>query len=402
MCPLCLFAQTVSDDVKKEIERLYDVTIQKYENQKYVSAIDSAQKVIDLIETSGYDSVEPEVRPFLHILQARSHYRNEQWQMAVDACKKAIEVYGKNVSADDETYHNYMDNLSLYLLFVDKPDEALEWNMKSGSYFEKNNLKNENYAGVMMHRADIYCSKKEYDKALASQMIAVDVNKDVNGIHSESFINEMSFLKDIYEYMGDSVNVKKLNNTIERLKEETAYGYVPENQEVQNAEQAHNSLEDALMCSRFLLNHYMNSEKWAEASKYIVNWLTVSPDVNLFVSEAEAEWLNDKNGAAYLSAYMAGWIEYAIQENEKEQSYDAYSSAIVDMLNFYTSNKHLTGDVEAFEKYIQAYNKDEDKFFEMLKSNYEKYLKTVDSLTDKQKKDMKVTPEKLKPSSRTI
>lgn len=397
--PLCMFAQNVAEDVKQEIERLRDVVFQKYENEKYVSAIDTAQKVIDTIESSGYDSVDSTLRPFLYVVQARCYFRNEQWQKAVDATKKAIEIYGKNVSTDDETYHNYMDNLSLYLPYTDKLDEALDWNMKAASYFEKNNLRNENYAGVMLHRADIYCGKKEYDKALAAQMITIDIEKEVNGIHSEEFINELDFLKDIYDYMGDSVNVKKLDNTIQRLQAETNYGYIPENQDVQTAEQAHNSLEDALMCSRFVLNHYINSEEWSEASKYVLNWLTVSPDVNLFVSEAEGPWLNDKKGAIYLSAYMAAWIEYAIKEKDKEQSYDAYSSAIVDLLNFYTANKHLSGEVKAFDDYIELYNKSDEKFFELLRKNYDTYHKTVEKLDDEQKRNIKVTPEMLKPNN---
>lgn len=402
ICPLGMLAQNVSEDVRQEIARLKDNAHQKFENQKYVSAIDTAQKAIDIIDASGYDSEEPALKPYLYVLQARCHFRNEQWQKAVDATQKGIEFYGKNVSADDETYYNYIDNMSLYLISLDRYDEALEWNTKAVNFFEKNNIKNIDYAAVMIHRADIYFKKKEYDNALSSQRIATEMMKELRGIHSNEFISEMVFLKNIYDGMGDTTSVAKMDSVIEKLSMEAQCGYIPENREIQTAEQAHDSMEDALMCSRYLLTHYMNTQEWHDAAKYILAWLTVSPDVSLFVSDAEEEWIKDKVGAMYLSAYMAGWIQYAIQEKDTEQSLAAYSSAVIDMLNFYSANQHLSGDVKVFDEYIDTYNKNEEKFFEKIKSNYDNYIRALNSLSDAQKSKINVKPEDLKPSTRYV
>lgn len=43
---------------------------------------------------------------------------------------------------------------------------------------------------------------------------------------------------------------------------------------------------------------------------------------------------------------------------------------MIDMLNFYLGNRDLTGEVKYLEKYINVYNKDKNKFYEMIEKNF--------------------------------
>ena len=74
---------------------------------------------------------------------------------------------------------------------------------------------------------------------------------------------------------------------------------------------------------------------------------------------------------------MAACTKFALT-HEPVDPLDQYKSAIIDMVNYYSANKELTGEVEAFEEYINLFNKDPKKLTDRLEKDYAAFQKAAD------------------------
>lgn len=371
MLPLMAMGQQVSEEKKQEIERLEKVAQNEFNKKNYTACIDSAQRVIDLIEASGYDAVNPVTKPMMMNLQGRCYHREKRTFKAVEMAKKYIEVYGKNVSDNDLNYYNFVDNLSLYLLAASKTDEALEMNLKAGEYLEREARYTIDHAAVLIHRADIYSEMNQYKKAVDAMNSVLSIYEKIHFKHSEEYIGELTYLQRLYKKMGDDKKADKLSSTVEKLVEETKYGYIPKKQTIDSKEEAHNSMEDALMCCKYLTTHKLSDPNRKKAEIYIISWATNSPDVAIELNTDVMKWAAKENGAKLLSALMAGWSADAITKKNKEKSFSAYASGMVAVLNTYLSNKEELGEIPELDEYINLYEKGEDALAERLTKDFE-------------------------------
>ena len=74
---------------------------------------------------------------------------------------------------------------------------------------------------------------------------------------------------------------------------------------------------------------------------------------------------------------MAACTTFALT-HEPVDPLEQYTSAIIDMVNYYSANKELTGEVEAFEEYISLFNKDPKKLTDRLEKDYAAFQKASD------------------------
>lgn len=370
---LCTFAQqTILENVKQEIEKYENSSYTLFKNKEYSEAIQTAEKAIKLIESSNYEKENPGTRAMLKSCQARCYYRLEELQNAVDLCRESVELYSKNVSENNEEYAILIDNLSLYLTEIDKYDEAIEYNKKACTYFEKEKPQSLDHAVALMRRAELYKYTQNMDSCIDIQKKAVDAFKISCGAHSELYIKELKYLAKYHSEKGDNPTYDKIMKEVEQLETEAKYGYVPAIKVFNSKEQVQESNEDALMCSKFIMTHTLNSPSMGNATAYIIAWSASSPDVNITISDSESEWMSHKNGGKYLPVYIAGWVNNALTEQDKEDSFDNYVCAYVAMINSYISNKKTTGKVPAIEKYIKTYESGQDALIDLLEEKYNK------------------------------
>ncbi len=105
-----------------------------------------------------------------------------------------------------------------------------------------------------------------------------------------------------------------------------------------------------------------------QCAQYLAAWAASSAEVHVVMGEKEGELANNDKTKGYFVAYIAACVKYALEYGERKFTQGMYNDVMVDVLNFYSANKALSGPVKYLESYIKAYKK--DKLLELLEENY--------------------------------
>lgn len=74
-------------------------------------------------------------------------------------------------------------------------------------------------------------------------------------------------------------------------------------------------------------------------------------------------------------AYLAGTVMYALENGPEADALETYRAAVIATVNYYATQKKLTGEVKALETYIQLYQKDPKDFDKQVEKDYKAYEK---------------------------
>lgn len=372
---LAMTAVAWSQDNKVRIAELDSIGIMQFNNQQYDEALTTFQQELSLIKQEYGENDSLYVDDLAVI--SRCYFRQKAYKKALETGLKAAEIYGNHYSKDNVYYANLLDNVSLYYSSVDDLANAEKYSDEAVKIYYKYFTNDRHMGGTLAHAAEIKYSLDKFAEAVALQEHALTLIENDEGTHSDHYLNELKYMKMYYDEVGNAAKVEEMEALEAQLKDEMEHGFVPPLVEFKTAEKCREHNEDAYYCSLYYLNHYLNADKMVQAAQYIQSWSLASPDVDMIFGEAEVKWINEPKNAVYMIAYMAACTKFALT-HEPVDPLEQYMSAIIDMVNYYSANKELTGEVEAFEEYINLFNKDPKKLTDRLEKDYAAFQKASD------------------------
>lgn len=372
---LALTAVAWSQDNKERIAELDSIGIMQFNNQQYDEALTTFQQELSLIQKEYGENDSLYVDDLAVI--SRCYFRQKAYKKALETGLKAAEIYGNHYSKDNVYYANLLDNVSLYYSSVDDLANAEKYSDEAVKIYYKYFTNDRHMGGTLAHAAEIKYSLDKFAEAVALQEHALTLIENDEGVHSDHYLNELKYMKMYYDEVDNTAKVEEMEALEAQLKDEMEHGFVPPLVEFKTAEKCREHNEDAYYCSLYYLNHYLNADKMGQAAQYIQSWSLASPDVDMIFGEAEVKWVNEPKNAVYMIAYMAACTKFALT-HEPVDPLEQYMSAIIDMVNYYSANKELTGEVEAFEEYINLFNKDPKKLTDRLEKDYAAFQKASD------------------------
>lgn len=373
---LAMTAVAWSQDNKERIAELDSIGIMQFNNQQYDEALTTFQQELSLIQQEYGENDSLYVDDLAVI--SRCYFRQKAYKKALETGLKAAEIYGNHYSKDNVYYANLLDNVSLYYSSVDDLANAEKYSDEAVKIYYKYFTNDRHMGGTLAHAAEIKYSLDKFAEAVALQEHALTLIENDEGVHSDHYLNELKYMKMYYDEVDNTAKVEEMEALEAQLKDEMEHGFVPPLVEFKTAEKCREHNEDAYYCSLFYLHHYLSNEKMQQAARYIHAWSMASPDVMVYFGEAEAKWAADEKNYGYLIAYLAACTKYALTHDDPIDPEKQYQVAIIDILNYYSANKEISGEVPAFEEYIKLYEKSPDKLYDRIKKDYNKFQKEKD------------------------
>ena len=358
------------------IIELDNKALRQFANKEYNEALATALEELELIKKEESENYRGQA--FLLAFISRCYFRQNVYKKAVEYGLKSAELYGEKCSSDDIQYANLIDNVALYYTCLEDFEKAEKYSDEAVKIHNKYFVNDKEMGGVLAHAAEIKYSLGKFNEAVPLQEHALSVIENDEGTHSEHYLNELKYMKKYYEKVGNTTKLEEMEALEEKLQDEVENGYVPPLVDFKTAEKCREHNEDAYYCSLYFLHHYLSNEKMSQAARYIHAWTIASPDVMVYFGEAEAKWAADEKNYGYLIAYLAACTKYALTHEDPIDSEKQYQVAIIDILNYYSVNKEITGEVPAFEEYIKLYEKSPDKLYERIRKDHVKLQKEVD------------------------
>ncbi|MBR6286085.1 MAG: hypothetical protein IKR18_03725 [Bacteroidaceae bacterium] len=367
---LSTYAQKLT---QKELQRMDSIATARFLAGQYSSALDIAGRTIELIEKAqepAFDSIY--VRSML--IAGKCYFRAEKHEQAADMAKKYTDYYGSHVSNSDTLYASYADNASLYLIAANRSDEAADYNAKAIAIFRGTAPKSRDLAIAYIHGAEI-CGETNPERAITLQQRALDIIAQLDSRYTDNYCDELKYLKRYYDNAKKTKEANDIENRITWLEQ----GRLPLSAFVKDADEARMRKEEALYCSRYILNHRINANGMNDALNFISTWATKSDEVTIDLGRFLAKSFKSTSDAFYLAVYFAAASNYLITNNQRYMDYTAYESAVIGMLNFYMNSRDiLKKKNDNLEKYIKTYEQDKDSFFKLISDDYSDLQKNIE------------------------
>ena len=350
IAPLSLWSQEkpVTQEEADKLDSLVSILMR---NQHYEDALQTKMREIDILKQLHGEKDSLYLRQ--KALSGKIYYRLGKREEAAKITTEAAEEYGKYVSSKDKYYAFFLDNASLYWASIKEFDKGKELSLRAFKAYEQLRLRDFDFAAILMHLAENCDGAGQPQEAIKYDLLALDIFKNTVGEHSDSYIEELSYLQKYYEHAGDSEKAKKTKEHAELLTAEKEQGYVdlPEPVQFETAEICHEHNDDALICITYYLTHLLVAPNMDQAAQYIINWSAATADVNVVVGKKQAMM------ERYMIAYIAATAYFCLTENTKVLDEPLFVKAITALLDFYKSNRVLTGKVDVLEDYLKLQDK---------------------------------------------
>ena len=350
IAPLSIWSQE-KPATQEEADKLDSLVSILMRNQHYEDALQTKMREIDILKQLRGEKDSLYLRQ--KALSGKIYYRLGKREEAAKITTEAAEEYGKYVSSKDKYYAFFLDNASLYWASIKEFDKGKELSLRAFKAYEQLRLRDFDFAAILMHLAENCDGAGQPQEAIKYDLLALDIFKNTVGEHSDSYIEELSYLQKYYEHAGDSEKAKKTKEHAELLTAEKEQGYVdlPEPVQFETAEICHEHNDDALICITYYLTHLLVAPNMDQAAQYIINWSAATADVNVVVGKKQAMM------ERYMIAYIAATAYFCLTENTKALDEPLFVKAITALLDFYKSNRVLTGKVDVLEDYLKLQDK---------------------------------------------
>lgn len=356
-----------SQDLKGRIASLDSIGHVQFNTKEYDSALSTFNQMLDLVkkEYGANDSLYANTLATI----SRCYFRQKAHKKALEYGLEAAEIYGSNYNRQNTYYANLLDNNALYYSCIKDFQTAEKVSDEALQIYYKYFTNDKEMASVLAHAAEIkYCLDK-YKEAVALQEHALTLIESDEGVHSSHYLSELNYMKMYYDKVDNKTKVAEMDSLKTRLTEEIEHGYVPPLIDFNSDEKCRQHNLDVYYCSIYYLNHYLNAPKMGEACQYIITWSMASPDISVYFGEAESKWLTGKVRYPLMAAYLAGNIKYYFTNYVKDP-FEQYGNGIVALVNFYSNNKQIFGEIEALEEYISIYKKGNEHLNDRLMKDY--------------------------------
>ena len=308
------FAQKTGED--EQLKKMNDAALKLLGEEKYEQAVEAYTNYTAKLKSIKGESDTTYIEGLVFL--GKAYFRAKRINKAVETAQKVVDLYGKHVSTNDKRYAWYLDNLSLYLASNNKSKEALACSKKALEIYENLYVHDRDMASILIHAAENSFFAEEKEAAIKYQLRALAIMKDLQGIHSEQYIEEAKYLVGYYSGNGQEDKAKSLNEEVEKLEKEKKEGYgdLPKLVKFETPEDCKKHTEDMLKCCRFYINHLFTAHDIDDAAKYIIAWTETSDQVTIPIGKVELELISSEKSRPYIYSYFAGYTLYALENNE--------------------------------------------------------------------------------------
>ena len=175
-------------------------------------------------------------------------------------------------------------------------------------------------------------------------------------------------------WLGKHKNeVDRLYETIKETKlfwENLKHGFVRDSIDFTTPEETSKHIYDVMGCCKFVLTRVSDAESMPDAVKYLTQWITLSPDVNIKIGENVAKWA--QANPHYLAVYLAGCTFYALSAHKKTWDQQTFSEGVYSVISAYSYDKEKNGENEDLEAILKMYQADDDSYKNFIEENYNK------------------------------
>lgn len=345
----------------------------RFGSQSYDVALADYNAVVKMLEQAGCQSDSLYYTAWMMV--GKTQFRLHNLQSAVEAAKKAQEVYEAYRDLSDSEYGNILDNIGFYYSALGKYAEAEPYEDRALEVYRNDSAANlGDLKAVLIHVAEVKSHLGKLAEAIVMQKEALALLEENGGYRSQEYIDELEYLQTYYEKNGDSASAKSTGEEVKKLKDELENGYVPLMRTFDSAEKCREYVLDAYYACKYYTHHYLTADRMNECAQYIINWSVSTDLVTIRFGDAENKWMTQDN-MPFFVAFFAGNVMDALERGEDDPEAQ-YINGVIVMLNYYSANKEiLNEEIPEFEEYLKLYAKGQKHLIDRLKKNYKKMEK---------------------------
>ena len=368
-------AQTMNE---KQAAKMDSMAVALFKNGNFKKSIELMNKWLDdRLQAKGeQDSLYIQRMGLL----AKAYFRDQQIDQAIGSIDKAINLYGKYKSDKDTLYAFYLDNKALYLNAKKDYKAALPLVRKALDIYEPLHKRDFDMAMILIHMAEACHYNDLHQDAIRYELRGLDLYKELFGEETETYLEELSYLKHYYEGAGETQKVRQvetqMNQLAAKIKEkDNGVKYA----QFASAEECREHNADALTAAKTYLNGRIDEQKSVKAAAYVMGWTQASPDINVVIADENMYYLGNQ---WQMLAYFCGCTVYALEQQQKDFSPEMHIAAMKRTLEHYKANRQLTGIVAEMETLS---NLDKNgKLEETLRKDAEKILQNMEKAKKKE------------------
>ncbi len=346
-----------------------------YNDEAYSKAIALGNSISERLSKSNNpyaDSVYNVVQLYI----GKSYFRLEKPLEAARTAYNAVKKLREMGVGESMQCSIMLDNAGMYYTSAEKVDSGLQCSLEALQIINRypDKAVTTDMQSTLMHIAESYYYAGKYQEAIIYEIRALSVLEKLNGRYSKEYMDEMQYLTEYYRKAGQEKKASDNEAELQKIQDGYDDGQrdLPDAdlRDLSSAAECHRYNYEAYRCADYLLSHRLTSAYFSQCFKYLLMWSVASSDITVSIGENEAKNFSSDKSKPYFAAYLAGCTKYALENNEKTFTPEMFNNAMIDMLNFYLGNRDLTGEVKYLEKYINVYNKDKNKFYEMIEKNF--------------------------------
>ena len=368
-------AQTMNE---KQAAKMDSMAVALFKNGNFKKSIELMNKWLDdRLQAKGEQDSLYMLRT---ALLAKAYFRDQQIDQAIGSIDKAINLYGKYKSDKDTLYAFYLDNKALYLNAKKDYKAALPLVRKALDIYEPLHKRDFDMAMILIHMAEACHYNDLHQDAIRYELRGLDLYKELFGEETETYLEELSYLKHYYEGAGETQKVRQvetqMNQLAAKIKEkDNGVKYA----QFASAEECREHNADALAAAKTYLSGRIDEQKSVKAAAYVMGWTQASPDINLVIADENMYYLGNQ---WQMLAYFCGCTVYALEQQQKDFSPEMHIAAMKRTLEHYKANRQLTGIVAEMETLS---NLDKNgKLEETLRKDAEKILQNMEKAKKKE------------------
>lgn len=336
---------------------------------KYEEALKMLNRTVSILDENNPDSLY--IQTFVKM--GYCYDRQSNPMKAIEMTKMAIFQLEAAGFAKNLYHANLYDNIALGYYKLEQYDQAQQWCDSAMNVARRFTPAGDAHVRFLNHQAMIHKAQKQLPEAVDYQKQVVALVEQLKGKYSEQHLEHLTTLRTLYDAQADSANYKKTSDCIRQLHDDIAQGVLPEATDLSTPKLCRQHNTDALLCCRWILGHYVTTEGMKDAVKFLSDFHKNTPDVAIYMGDAENEWAKKLN-SVYLMAYIAASCDYSLRHPEAlKYNFDQYKYAINKTLDYYEDNTKITGTIVTFEGYKRQRNYNPAKFEKTLKKNFKNF-----------------------------
>lgn len=342
---------------------------------KYDEALKMLNRAVSTLDENHPDSLY--IQAFVKM--GYCYDRLDNPMKSIEMTKLAIFLRESAGMPENVALANLYDNIALAYHKIDQNREARPWSQKAMAITRQFPKAAD---AQIRHRSHAVLIAKGLDllpEAISEQRELIDIVAKAHGKYSELHIESLSTLRSLYSAQGDSTLYNQTSQLIRQLRDEIADGVLPAATDLSTPKLCRQHNQDALLCCRWILGNYVNTEGMKQAVDFLSQFYRHTPDVAIYIGKTENEW-SKKLNSVYLMAYIAASCDYALRHpDDLRYSVLQYKYAINKVLDYYEENTKITGTIPTFDSYLRQREHTPEKFDKLLSKNFADFCDSMRS-----------------------